>query len=849
MPDSCEIYALSNHGLIVPDAKTIVGKGHRESRQRDNFPQVLSSFLGRKKELEEICNLLREHRIITLTGPGGTGKTRLSIQIARDVRQQFKDGIYWIPLAGVRDLDALITTIAKQLNLQDDAIHSVEEVLIDFFRDQRALLVLDNFEQIIGAASSLIPLILQCSSLHIITTSRIPLQISGEVEYQVPPLRVPTPKDANTLAQLEQMPSIALFAQRAKTSRNNFELTPENIASVAEICIRLDGLPLAIELAAARIKIFTPKALLDRLKNTFSVLKGGDQFPERHRTLRQTIAWSYDLLEQEEQRLFRRFSILVGSCTLESIENICGLDTTSDWYILDGVMAMVTQSLVKTDDSGENIRFFMLETIREFALEEIEKTEEVAAIKKAHITFYLALAEEASPHFYSAEAESRDESIFNDIDNLRAALDYAIELKEMALGYRMGLALIPFWSFRGMTANEGVQQLEKLTAIPVPESLSVERLKILQTLARFYGYTPFRDKAEAIFEECLAYWRDQDDENQIGLVLNDFGWYHIEGASEYNKSDLYSSEAREIFERSLNTSRLVASLNNLGMSKMFRSRPREALPIFQKTTQLTIQLKDKRRNAQALLNTAYCNYLLGDYETAEKQLNTSLITFRKNSSRILEEFALIILCFIFYEYQKYSKCKELSDDIKKIAEEIHTSFAIGLAYKCRASAEYGLGNLADAKSYIEKAVYIFENISKSEGWIKNRAAIVQAKIAWKLEDFDTFRSCCHKLLTNELEQGNYSGFISGLELTARLAAHGNDYLSAAILFFNAQTIRAELKTPIRKSEEKIFVDLTNEFTKKLGDQTYQFAHDQHLTHLQLKNMATDILVTGDSKKL
>ncbi len=836
------IYALDIDGLVAPEASELVGKGKNILKLVDNLPQTPDTFLGRETEIKEIDQLLNNHRMITLTGPGGTGKTRLAIELARIVGSRFPDGVYWIPLASIKEVEVVPLTIAKYLKLEEDAILSVEEQIQLFFELKKALLILDNFEQVVGATSIINFLLEQCGQLQVLVTSRVLLELLGEIEYPVQPLETPKQYHSKTLKELEKMSSLALFVERATLSSRNFELTNENVITVAELCVRLDGLPLAIELAAARIKIFSPLQLLTRLRDSFDILKGGGQYPTRHQTLRQTIAWSYDLLEKEQQQLLRRASIFVGGSTIEALEKICGSHGLEQWNTVEGIMGLVNKSLLHIDETGKEIRLVMLETIREFALEEFEKTEEVLKVKSAHINYYLSLSELAAPHFYDAEAENWEELIFNDQENFRAAVDYSLDSNQIDMAYRLGLSLIPFWGYRGMTANEGVQQLEKIAAVAFDESLHVQRLKILQTLARYYGYTPFRNKALPIFEECLAYWRIHANENQIGLVLNDFGWYYIEDGFDYQKAVEYSLEAKKIFVKTNNPSRLVASLNNIGMAHMFRGRPKDAMPLFKETSKLTGQLEDKRRNAQALLNTAYCNYLFGNYEIAEEQLEESLLIFRKSSSRILEEFALIILCFVKYENSEFEKCRHLSIESHKIAKETRTSFAIGLSLICRAEAEFGMGNLEEAENYIDKALNIFDSIIKMKPWI-NRGLICKAKIALKKGDLQEVGTCCIKLFYNELEQGNYSGFIPGLEFAATIVTAKGDFEISARLFYGAQGLRSHLNTPVRKSDLKIYDKLIEIFESNLSAKTLVNIRKEKNDPIALKNLAIDILST------
>jgi len=663
VPKPVEIYALSNEGIVVPDQSELQGKGQVHTDSKDYLPKVFTSFLGRNKEINEIKELLPKNRLITLTGPGGTGKTRLSIQVASEVEDDFPGGIFWVPLTSVKDTNTVVTAIAEHLGLKEDPILSIEEVLIQFFKEKHALLVLDNFEHIVSASFIIDRLLKVCSKLSVMVSSRIILQVPGEMEYQVPPLNVPKLDLSNTLEDLKAMPSIALFTERAQASRPNFQLTQENAETIAEICVRLDGLPLGIELAAARMKIFSSKSLLSRLSKTFDILKGGGQFPARHQTMRNTIAWSYDLLEPQEQKLLCQVSVFVGGFTMEAIEIICGEIEGLDWDVVDGIMALVDKSLLRTEESEEDLRFYMLETIREFAFEELEKAQNEQSIKESFINYFLQLSEEASPHFFGSKAEVWSPVIYGELANLRAAIDYSIELNEMALAYRLGQALMPFWVFRGMNANEAVQQLEKIASIPIPDSLSEERYKILLHLARFYYYTPYASKATPIF-------------------------------------------------------------------------------------------------------------------------------------------------------------------------------ALSSSYERRAMAEYGLGNLDKAKSNINKAMQI---LSDTFGFFRDIAMANHALIAQGMNDYDLMKSICVKLLAYDMEQGNYSSFLPGIEFSAIAAVRDGNYEIAAQFYFNSQTIRADLSTPIKRSNEKLFQDLERDLKENLSDKQFTMAQNNLMDKQQLLNLAKQVI--------
>jgi predicted ATPase len=367
-----------------------------------HLPAQLTPLVGREQDTAQVCALLRrsEVRLLTLLGPGGVGKTRLALAAATELSDEFADGVVFVSLAPIRDPHLVLSAIAHALRLHQGALEDVQH----FLRDRHLLLVLDNFEQVASAAPQIVDVLLVCPQVRTLITSRAALRIQGEHEFPVLPLSFP---DLHTLSQvpaddiLDRYAAIALFMQRAQALLPQFQLTSENMRTIAAICIRLDGLPLAIELAAARIKLLPPQALLVRLSQRLSVLTDGARtLPERQQTMRNTLQWSYDLLNADEQRLFRRMAVFVGGCTLEAIAVVCGVggrDQTSD--VMSRVSSLLDHSLVcQTKQEGEEPRLAMLETVREFALDCLEENGETEDIRRTHALYYLTLAEEIAPH-------------------------------------------------------------------------------------------------------------------------------------------------------------------------------------------------------------------------------------------------------------------------------------------------------------------------------------------------------------------------------------------------------------------------------------------------------------------
>jgi len=446
-----------------------------------NLPSQLTSFVGREKELEDARRLLAEGRMLTLTGPGGTGKTRLSIQLASVVRDEFPGGAWFVPLASITDPDLVPTAIADGFGLVDAGSPKPPlERVIDHVRRREMLLVLDNFEQVLDAAPAVRELLGSAQRVKVVVTSRAVLHVSGEREYPVPPLRLPDPRNLPDLGMWPQYEAVALFLERARAVKPDFEVTVENAPAVAEICARLDGLPLAIELAAARIRVLSPDAILARMGDRLALLAGGARdLPARQRTLREAIAWSYDLLEPVEQRLFARVAPFMGGWTLEEAEAVCGPAEDLGVDVLDGLSSLAEKSLVTVGDASGERRFGMLETIREFAVERLEKSGEAAEMRRRHAAAYLALAERAVPAYTRRDRKTWLERLEPEHDNFRAALEWAIEGGEATIALGFTWALWRFWQMRGHL-QEGRAWASRALEMPEAQGQSPERARALE---------------------------------------------------------------------------------------------------------------------------------------------------------------------------------------------------------------------------------------------------------------------------------------------------------------------------------------------------------------------------------
>jgi len=513
-------------------------------------PAPLTSFIGRERELAELLSLIERCRLLTLTGPGGCGKTRLALQLASRAAAKFPDGLYFVPLATLADPSLVSSTIAEMLGIRELTDRPLTEGLRHGIGERTMLLVIDNLEHLLPAGPLLVDLLAGCPRLTVLVTGREVLRLSGEQVYPVPSLTLPAPgstasADDDLVSTLSGSEAVRLFENRARSVRPDFRLDTQNAIAVAEICVRLDGLPLAIELAAARSGHLTPRAMLTRLEHRLPLLTGGARdLPARQRTLRDTIAWSYDLLDSGERWLFRRMAVFAGGGTLEAIEEVCTWESTSSSTrgpvasadTLDVLASLVNKSLVRQVDGpdGES-RFTMLETVREFAAELLEASGEAPAVRRRHAECYLGFIELARPRMRGPEVVNWLHRIDAEHDNLRAAIDCGEAQPELPatderadgilsgieLATRIAKALTWFWILRSQLrqGRERVQRLLAHTALGTPAH--ARALLVAAALATYQNDVP---ETLRLSEESLVAWRALGDDHYVAVALARLGY-------------------------------------------------------------------------------------------------------------------------------------------------------------------------------------------------------------------------------------------------------------------------------------------------------------------------------------
>jgi predicted ATPase/class 3 adenylate cyclase len=652
----------------------------------NNLPTQLTTFLGRDRELAEAGQLLRETRLLTLTGPGGTGKTRLSLQLAAEASDLFHDGVYFVPLGPIREPSLVLPTIAQAMGLPDPRGHALEH-LSEHLAEKRVLLVLDNFEQVIDAAPMVGELLQQAPKVAALVTSRAPLRVYGEQEYPVPPLSVPDPHRAADIQNLSQFASVALFIERAMGVKPGFRVDASNAPAIAEICARLDGLPLAIELAAARVRVLTPQAIMARLDDRLSLLAGGSRnLPERQQTLRGAIDWSHDLLEPRDRVVFARFSAFSGGATEDAFAAVVLADWPPDVGpvpdALEALTSLLDNSLVRQEMGGDQPRYRMLETIREYAAERLLELEAEPATRLRHARHYLGLAEWAAERLFSDEQRSCLDTLEREHDNLRAAMDFAVEQGRAELAMRMVTATWRFWQMRGYLA-EGRERARRALELPH----AAEHPEVLEKAVEAAG--------------GIAYWQgDMEGSRELYARQEELaaqrGDERGQALAIYNRSMTYAleydaTEAAALANRALEKYRALGDRHGEGLAQWaylnalaYQQEIEEGRALAADTVAIFREVGDRFMLAWALYTQALTHIQARDLDTARAALSEALQIFQDTHD--LSGYALVLDGFASIAWLAGEKDRAMR--IAGAAAAIQDVSGVGLAQRNRQYAQF-----------------------------------------------------------------------------------------------------------------------------------------------------------------
>jgi predicted ATPase/class 3 adenylate cyclase/Tfp pilus assembly protein PilF len=671
----------------------------------NNLPSQLTTFIGREREMGDVEALLKTTRLLTLTGPGGCGKTRLSLQVAAHVLDDYPDGVWLVELASLADPALVVQEITSALGVREEPGRPLFTTLTDYLKSRSLLLVLDNCEHLATAcAQTAAALLRACPNLRILASSRERLDVPGETLWRVPSLSLPDPRRlprqrGQLVASLSRYEAVRLFVDRSTSILPSFAVTEQNALAVAQVCRRLDGIPLAIELAAARVKVLSVEQITARLDDRFKLLTGGSRtLLPRQQTLRALIDWSYDLLSEAERLLMRRLTVFAGGWTLEAAEAVCAGEGMEEYEVLDLLSQLVDKSLVLVDDHEREPRYQLLETIREYGREHLCGSGEETVLRERHRDWYLQLAEGSELELPGPGQAERLNRLETEHDNLRTALGWCVERGDTEAGLRLGAALGPFWSVRGYL-TEGRNRLAELLALPGAEARTAVRLKALHRAGLLAHRQGEVEAARSLFKESLEIARELGDSAGIAAAVSSLGRLAL-------TQGVYA-EAQILFEESLALSResgdkrgIAAALNELGRLAQSQGDDVSARSLFQQSLTIRRELGDQWGIAVLLNNLGWVSQNHDALEAARSFYEESLAIWRDLGDNRNLAISLLNLALVAQQQNDHEQAALRYEESLVLFRELGDRFGIAACLK-------ELGGLAIAQTRPERAARLY----------------------------------------------------------------------------------------------------------------------------------------------
>lgn len=720
----------------------------------NNLPRTPTSFVGRERECAEIQRLLARHRVVTLTGPGGIGKTRLALKTAADVSAGVSGGIWFLDLAPVTDPALVARTVATVLGAREEPGVPVADTIAASWRERQSLFVLDNCEHVIEASAELVDTLQSsCPGIRILATSREPLGIDGEVVWAVPPLGVPDSRQSLATDDFLELDAVRLFVDRARLAVTGFAPDAGEAALIGDLCRRLDGLPLAIELAAARTRVLSVSQIADRLGDRFRLLaQRGASGSDRQRTLRATIDWSYDLLDEAEREMLDRLSVFAGGFTLEAVERVCAADETDALDALDRLTSLVGKSLVVVDWHADGNRFRLLESIRQYAAGKLAEAGESSAYRARHFAYFRDLTSGGYAKLGEAEGEAFGRMLDAEFENMRLALEAARELDDPKVLFDVAMEMWRYWYQRGHLA-EGREWMETAIARAGDTLTPGERSKAL---------------------------------GRLGNIVVDQG--DIEAGTRYHE------EAIRIDRELGDSSGIAVGLHNLGNVVMLKGDFEEAARLFEESYSILLGIGDEQRTALSLVNRGTIAMERGMYEEARANLEAAIVAFRRIGFGYGESLAMESLCELVARTSDLGALGSLLDETIALSKKLENQHNLAAIAKLRGVIAARAGDTLSARAYGEEALAMFRDMGDRQCTIEALANLSEAAIAAG----ETDRA--YALVSEGLTTANRIGYkrhvARCLERMADVAIAWNRMDRAAELLAAAEGLRERIGGPV-----------------------------------------------------
>jgi predicted ATPase/class 3 adenylate cyclase/Tfp pilus assembly protein PilF len=778
----------------------------------NNLPVQLTSFIGKQEEMKAVRDLLRQTHLLTLTGIGGAGKTRLAMQLGADVIDEFADGVWIVELASLLEPELLPDAVIQTLGISHQPPGDVINTLIEYLKDKELLLILDNCEHLIHAAAEFSQeLLKRIHKLKIIATSREALKIDGEQCHRVLSLGIPNPDDKDTPEQLTQFESVRLFIERALAVHQNFRVNNKNAPALAQICFQLDGIPLAIELAAARTKALSVEQISERLSDRFHLLTGGRRTSlPRQQTLRALIDWSYDLLTEIEKTLWNRLSVFSGGWTLESAEEICADEKIDSGEVIDLLTLLVEKSIVIFNE--EKRRFRMLETIKQYGEEKLRESNEHGIIADKHLKHFAELADTAAKELRGSRHSQRIALLDSETGNFEKGLLWSVESSNNAEGCKLAGSLGYYWQLRGHI-SEAIRWLEAVSKSR-PEVIDNTYCKVISHKGNFYRMLSNFEKSGKFLLESLNLSREIGDESGVADTLNRLGINEFD-QGRFEEAIKYYEENLAIFRKNGDKLGISKTLNNLGNASSNLGDDDKAMKLYEESLVLRRELKDRLGIAITLNNIGILAFERGDFERANGLLEESVQVRREMGDKQGIAISLMNLGNSFYNQGDFERATDLYFECSRIYEEIGEMSGFSESLYNLGKVEFAREEIDRAEDYFRRGLQISTELRADSYIVINLFGLGKIS-SWK-KDFEQARKFYRESLKLYKEMGNRKDIDLNLLWMSELGFRIGNYSDASRLlgFINEEFLERK-KTVFPKSDQSVYDETLKDLKEEMS---------------------------------